>query len=282
MTHQRIVVVTDSTAYIPSQMLAGLSIPTIPLWVLWDGDRLRDGIDISPQEFYLRLQKSKTIPTTSQPSAGEFVEFFGQQAANADGIVGLFISSRLSGTVQSALAAKQQLGNPSIRIVDSLSTTMGLGFAALAAARAAATGKSLDDVEAAAQDIRSRLQILFVVDTLEYLHRGGRIGGAKHLLGTALNIKPILALEDGAIEAVTQVRTKKKAIARMLDIAEERAAGNAIVEACLIDANSPQEGDAVAERVKDRFGLDVVGRSPLSPVIGHHVGPGTLGLVFYT
>ena len=137
MSDQKIVVVTDSTAYIPENALGDLSIPVIPLWLLWDDDRFRDGVDIDPPEFYQRLRNSTTIPTTSQPSAGEFAEFFNEQTRTADTIIGVFISSKLSGTVHSALTAQQQLGNPNIHIVDSLSASMGLGFSVLAAARAA-------------------------------------------------------------------------------------------------------------------------------------------------
>jgi len=282
MTHQKIVVVTDSTAYIPKEALGNLSIPVIPLWLLWDGDRFRDGIDIDPATFYSRLKESKTIPTTSQPSAGEFVEFFKEQARDADAVVGIFISSKISGTVHSALTAQQQLRNPNIHVIDSLSTSMGLGFLVLAAAEAAAAGKSVDEVIAVAQNVRSHLHVLFVIDTLEYLHRGGRIGGAKRLLGTALNIKPVLDLESGAIEALTQVRTKKKAVAQVLDIAEQRTNGKPIARAAVVDVDTPDEANDTARKIKERFGLDIVYRSPVSPVIGTHTGPGTLGLLFYT
>ena len=282
MTNQKIAVVTDSTAYIPEDALGDLSIPVIPLWLLWDGDRFRDGIDIDPPAFYHRLKNSSTIPTTSQPSVGEFVEFFKEHARTADTIVGVFISSKISGTVQSALGAQQQLPNPNIHIVDSLSTSMGLGFSALAAARAAAAGSTVDEVIAAAQSVRARLHVLLVVDTLEYLHRGGRIGGAKRLLGTALNIKPVLDLKSGSIEALTQVRTKKKSITQTLDIIEERLAGKAVAEAAVVNVDSPEEGDAVAIQIRERFGVDVVFRSPVSPVIGTHVGPGTIGFMLYS
>lgn len=159
---------------------------------------------------------------------------------------------------------------------------MGLGFSALAAARAAAAGSTVDEVIAAAQSVRARLHVLLVVDTLEYLHRGGRIGGAKRLLGTALNIKPVLDLKSGSIEALTQVRTKKKSITQTLDIIEERLAGKAVAEAAVVNVDSPEEGDAVAIQIRERFGVDVVFCSPVSPVIGTHVGPGTIGFMLYS
>jgi DegV family protein with EDD domain len=277
----KIVVVTDSSAYIPDEALGGLTIPVIPLWVMWGDENFRDGVDIDPPAFYRRLQESEVFPTTSQPAAGEFEDFFRQAGVGADAIVGVFITSKLSGTVANALAAQARLSELTIRVVDSLSVSMGLGFIALAAARAAAAGESLDAVVAAAEEMRDRMHLLFTVDTLEYLHRGGRIGGAKWLMGTALKIKPLLHFEDGTIEPLAQVRTKRKAIAQMLEVAEERLGGKRMAEAAVIDADSPAEGDAIAEQVRERFGISPVYRTPLSPAIGTHGGPGTVGIVFY-
>jgi len=276
----KIQVVTDSTAYIPQEALSGLNIPVIPLWLHWGDERFRDGVDIDPPTFYARLRESTTFPTTSQPSAGEFTKFFTEAGAGADAVVGVFISSKLSGTVANAQAAKAEM-DQTIEVVDSLSTSMGQGFAALAAARAAAAGQSLEQVVATAEDVKSRARLIFAVDTLEYLYRGGRIGGAKKLLGTALNIKPLLHLEEGAIEPLVQVRTKRKAIARMLDVVEETAGDKGLAEAAVLDVDCPDDGDAVAEQVKERFGLPVVYRTKVSPVIGTHAGPGTVGVCFY-
>ena len=277
MSEGKVVVVTDSTAYIPAEAQEGLDIPVIPLWLIWGEERFRDGVDISPDEFYRRLETSKTLPTTSQPSAGEFVEFFKRVGADAAGIVGIFISSNLSGTVASALAAAKQLPEMDIRVIDSLETSMSLGLTVLPAARAAAAGKSVDEVAAIAEDARKRVKVLFVVDTLEYLYRGGRIGGAKRLLGTALNIKPLLHLDDGRVELLTQVRTKRKAIARLLNIIEDYLGGRALEEVSVLDVFAPKEGDALAEKVRARFGVSQVHRAKVSPVIGTHVGPGTVG-----
>jgi len=281
MSSQRIVVVTDSTAYIPKEALGDLNIPVIPLWLIWGNERFRDGVDIDPPTFYDRLKDAKTFPTTSQPSAGEFMDFFQKAGTGADAIVGVFISSKLSGTVPNAQAAKDQMPDLTIRIVDSLSTAMGLGFAALAAAKAAAAGRSLDEVVAAAEGVRDNMHVIFAVDTLEYLYRGGRIGGAKRLLGTALNIKPLLHLEDGSIDALAQVRTKRKAIARMLDTVAERLGGKPIAEVSTLEVNCPEEGAAVAEMVRERFDVPTVYRTTVSPVIGAHAGPGTVGICFY-
>jgi DegV family protein with EDD domain len=276
----RVAVVTDSTAYIPASALEGLDIRVIPVWLLWDEDRLRDGVDIDPATFYRRLETSRTLPTSSQPSAGEFTAFYQQLAAEADAIVSVLVSSELSGTIASAQAAREQLPELDIRIVDSRSSSMGLGLTALAAARAAAAGASADEVVAAACEMRDRVHLLFVVDTLEYLHRGGRISGTKRVLGTALRIKPILHFEDGRIVSLTQARTKRKAIERILDIVEERLGGRRMAEVVVVDINSPESGDAVAGLVAERFAPTQLYRSEVSPVVGMHVGPGTVGLAF--
>ena len=280
MNNQKIVVATDSTAYIPEAALSE-DIPVIPLWLIWGDERFRDGVDIEPAAFYRRLQDSKVFPTTSQPSAGEFMDFFRQLGAKADGIVGVFLSSKLSGTIPNAQAAQTQLPDLAIQIVDSHSTSMGLGFCALAAARAASAGKSLEEVVAVAEEVRDRMHLIFAVDTLEFLHRGGRIGGAKRLLGTALNIKPLLHLKDGSVEPLSQVRTKHKAIVRMLEIAEERLDGKKMAEVAVLDINDPHEGDIVAKQVQERFDVPTVYRTTVSPVIGAHAGPGTVGICFY-
>jgi DegV family protein with EDD domain len=284
MTDKSVAVVTDSTACIPDEALNGLDIPAIPLWLIWEDERYRDGVDITPESFYRRLQERDTIPSTSQPSVGEFVDFYRRVAEErqTDTIVGAFISSRISGTVASAEAAAAEIPELNITIIDSFSTSMGLGFVVLAAAREAAAGGSVDEVVAIANDVRRRLTVLFTVDTLEYLHKGGRIGGAKRFLGTILSIKPLLHLNDGCVEPMCQIRTKQRALAEMLDRAEERLNGKGMAEVAVIDVDSRQEGDVVAEQVKERFRVSTVYRAPVSPVIGTHAGPGTTGIGFYS
>jgi DegV family protein with EDD domain len=279
---QRIAIVTDSSAYLPEEETRGLDIHVIPLWMFWDDDRIRDGVDLTPKQFYTRLRNSDTIPTSSQPSAGEFISFFKELAKQYDAIAAILVSSKLSGTVASALAAKDDLPDIPIKVVDTLGVSMSLGYCVLAAAKAAAAGQTLDQVAAAAEKMSKRVHFLFAVDTLEFLHKGGRIGGAKALFGTALSIKPLLHFMEGRIEPLMQVRTKKKAIATMLDVAEERLAGKKMVEAALLDVDVPEEGDRVGEMVKSRFpGVRLI-RTAVSPVVGTHAGPGTIGFVFFS
>jgi len=281
MEQRRITVVTDSSAYIPESASEGLDISVIPLWLIWDEGRFRDGVDIDPSTFYQRLKESKTLPTSSQPSAGEFEAFFRQVAAKADAIVSVLVSRKISGTIASAEAAQAELPHLAIKIVDSYSSSMGLGLVALAAARAAAAGKSAADVVAAAEDMRERVHFIFVVDTLEYLHRSGRITGAKRLLGTALKIKPLLQFLDGQIRPLAQKRTKRKAIAHLLEIIEGRLDGKRMAEAAVVDIDSPASGDGVAELVRQRFDPTLIHRADVSPVVGNVVGPGAVGVAFY-
>jgi DegV family protein with EDD domain len=277
----RIAVVTDSTAYLPPELVAQYGIYVIPQQLTWGDETFLDGVTMDPQTFFERLSRSKDIPTTSQASAGEFVDLFAEAARNADGIVGVFISTEMSGTVSSASAAQELLPDLPIEVVDSRSTSMGLGFVALAAARAAAGGKELAEVAAAARELVPRVSVLFVVETLKYLHRGGRIGGASRLLGSALRIKPLLHLSEGRVDALERVRTKRKAVGRMLEVMTERV-GDAPVYAAVIHANAPEEATKLREQVREQFPCVELYLTEFSPVIGTHIGPGTVGVAFYT
>ena len=281
MSTQRIAIVTDSSAYIPEEAMKGLNIHVVPLWLIWDGETFQDGIDIQPPAFYQRLKESKTLPTSSQPSAQEFADFYRKIAKEADAIVSVLVSSKISGTIASAQAAAAELPELNIKIVDTLSCAMGLGLIVLSAARAAAQGKSVEEVVSAAEQAREKIHMLFVVDTLEYLFKGGRITGGKHLLGTAFNIKPILHFHEGQIKPLTQTRTKHKAIAQLLEIVQERLGDKKMIEAAAMDVNAPEEGNAVAEMLKERFGPSSLHRAQVSPVVGTHVGPGTIGVAFF-
>jgi DegV family protein with EDD domain len=209
------------------------------------------------------------------------VEFFTQITEKADSIVGIFISDELSGTVDSAHSAAEMMPDSPIEIVDSRSTTMGLGLIVLAAAREAERGQDYIGVATVARSLVSKTQVLFVVDTLEYLHKGGRIGGARHLFGSLLSIKPVLQIVDGRIEPLATIRTKSKAIRHMLTVAEQETAGDRPVHAGVLNALSPQEAETIYKTIKDRIHPEELVQGELSPVIGTHVGPGTVGIAYY-
>jgi len=276
----KVAVVTDSTGYIPQDLVEKYSIPVAPLVVIWGDETLRDDIDIKPTEFYNRLKTAKIMPSTSQPPIPEFENIFKRLDAEGYEILAVLISNHLSGTIASAEQAKKNLPNATIEIFDSKSTAMAMGFQVLSAVRAAIDGASLDDCLAIVEKARDNTGILFAVDTLEFLHRGGRIGGASRYLGTALQLKPLLTLEDGKIEALERVRTKKKAHARLSDIVVERLTGKPNIRLATLNANAVEEANALLEKTCER--LDVVEKiySEVSPVIGTHVGPGTVGLAY--
>jgi len=280
MNSQKVLVITDSAASLPESLRQELDIHVIPLWLIWDNESFRDGVDIDPHSFYQRLKKSNTLPSSTQPSVEEFKEFLLKHSPDYGGIVCVLASSQISGTVDSALAAMDQLPDIPVKVVDSLFCAMGQGLITAAAAREAAASKSLDQVARIAEKTRDEMNLLFVVDTLEFLHKGGRIGGAKRLLGTALNIKPILHFKDGLIQPLSQTRTKKKGIQELLNIAEERLGAQTMAEAAIVHVDCLDEGKALLNQVQERFNPPLIHLSDVSPVVGTHVGPGALGLAF--
>ncbi len=281
MAKQQVAIVVDSTATLDEEQIQKYGIHVIPQCLNWQGKSYQDGVDITPTEFYKKLASESELPTTSQPSAGEFYEFFQKVAKTSESIVAVLISEQLSGTIASANAAREMMDEFPIEIVNSKSVAMGLGFMALAAARAAERGLNYLDVAQAARELVPKMRILFIVDTLEYLHKGGRIGGASRLLGTALSIKPILQIEDGRIETLMKVRTKRKAIDQALTILEEDMSDKADVQIAVIHAANEDEGARVLEEVKRRLNPTFGILTELTPVVGTHSGPGVVGLVYY-
>ena len=276
----QVALVTDSTCTIPAELIAKYDIKVAPQVVIWDGQTLFDGVDITPQQFYERLKTSPTMPTTSQATVKAFQDIFKPLAEAGRSIIALLLSSKLSGTIQSAELAKQDFPGARIEIVDSMHTAMSLGFQVLMTARQIEAGKSFEDVVGYARKAKDHTGILFVVDTLEFLHRGGRIGGAARLLGTALNMKPLLNLADGRIEPLERIRTKAKAHARMLDILGERVKGHGNVRVAALHAAAEADALAVLEQAKSRFSPVETVVTWASPAIGANTGPGIVGVAY--
>jgi DegV family protein with EDD domain len=270
-------IVTDSSAYLPEDLVQKYGIHVIPLTVIFGEEMLLDVVEIDISEFHRRLSEGPIHPSTTQPNPEDFTVLFDKLANDYDGIVAILISSDLSGTVNSALVAKEEFTRIPVRVIDSRSTSMGLGLAVLAAAEKAAAGQSIDEVEAAAQKACSNVKVLFVVDTLEYLHKGGRIGGASRFLGTALGLKPLLHINDGRVDALEKIRTKRKAIDRMLEVAGEYVNGKP-VHTAVIHAAAPEEAETLKKMVMDRFDCIDSYVTDLSPAIATHAGPGTVGI----
>jgi DegV family protein with EDD domain len=275
-------IVTDSTGYIPAELVRKYSIHVAPQILIWGDETLRDGVDIQPDAFYARLKTASVMPTTSQVTIAYFQEEFEKAAAEGKPVLAILISAKLSGTISSAVQAKELVPQVQVEIIDSYATSMAMGYQVLAAARAAEAGKSFADVVAVAQSAVNKTGVVFVVDTLEFLHRGGRIGGASKLLGTALNLKPVLELLDGRIEPVEKIRTKTKAVARMLDMVEERVKGKPNLRLAAINAAAKDEAQALLDEAVARLKPVEAFVVEASPVVGTHAGPGTVGLAYCT
>jgi DegV family protein with EDD domain len=276
----KVVVLTDSTAYIPQEYIDTLPIVVLPLIVTWDGKSYRDGIDITPKEFYTRLEKSTTLPTTSQVSVKSFQDKFKELLDKGNEVLVLPISSGISGSVYSAFQAKESFKDDPVEVIDTKLVSMALGFQVLTVARAAKAGASLAECKALALEAYNHIGVYFTVDTLKYLHAGGRIGGAKRLLGTALKIKPILAIRDGKIDAVKSVITSAKAIQAMVDLVAHDIEGKTPVRISVFHANVPEIAQELQDRIVKQFGAVEGILSWVSPVVGSHVGPGTLSIAY--
>ncbi|UGY91396.1 DegV family protein [Streptomyces gobiensis] len=276
--HRHVAIVTDSTAYLPPTALREHRITSVPLTVVLGNEALEEGTEISARSLAEALRKHRAV-TTSRPSPETFAAAYREvAAAGADGIVSLHLSAEFSGTYDAAVLAAQDAPVP-VRVVDTGMVAMALGFCALAAAQTAAAGGSLDEAVAAAEKRAEGTSAFFYVDTLDYLRRGGRIGAAQALLGSALAVKPLLELADGRIGMLEKVRTATKAIARLEELAVARA-GESAVDIAVHHLAAPDRADHLADRLRERVpGLADLHVSEVGAVIGAHTGPGLLGAV---
>jgi DegV family protein with EDD domain len=279
----KVAVITDSTANIPQAMLEGLPITITPLQVIWDEHIYADGVDIHPDEFYARLKTAKSMPTTSQVTPQTFKKEFARLLENGYEILVMTLSTKLSGTLDSAIQAKAGFPGAPIELVDSTLASMALGFPVVKVAEAAKAGASLKECRDLAEKCCRQSGAFFAVNTLEYLRRGGRIGGAQAFLGTALNLKPVLKLENGRIEAVERVRTMSKAVDRLVDLLAIELDGQKPVYLASLHAGVPQDAQALCTRLSSQFctnGSDVSVIAEVSPVLGTHTGPGTIAIAY--
>jgi len=280
MAKSKIALAVDSTANLSQSKIDRYSIHVIPQILIWEKESYKDQVDITNKQFYERLKTAKELPSTSQPSPGEFHEFFKKIAETNESIVGVFVSDELSGTLDSARQAAAMMPDFPIEIVDSRSVSMGLGFIAMETAQAIEEGKSLEDVVKKAVSAIPRAKTVFVVDTLEFLHRGGRIGGAKRLMGTLLSFKPLLYIEGGKVEPLDNVRTKGKALSSAINYVVEDTAGKGSVRASVVHAAAPDEAEMFLKQVEEQLQPVELSISELTPVIGTNTGPGLIGLAY--
>ncbi|MCA9924964.1 MAG: DegV family protein [Anaerolineales bacterium] len=275
----KIALLTDSTANLPVELIVKHDIHVVPLKIQWGDDSLIDGVTISSDAFYARLETDPLIPTTSQPSMMDFLQMYEKLAADYDSILVMLIASGISGTVASATAAAAEFNTVPVEIVDTSTTSAGLAMVVLAAVRALAAGCDLAETAVRVRAVSDAMSLIFVVNTLKYLHRGGRIGGASRYLGTMLSIKPILAFK-GTVEPVTRLRGMKKAMAHLVDMVVEQS-GDEPLQVALLHSKAPDLAEQLQQMLASKLKMDQIYTFDLSPVIGTHVGTGAVGLAFY-
>jgi DegV family protein with EDD domain len=276
----RIAVVTDSVACVPPRLVAEYNIQVVPFHVIWDGNAYKDGVDLTPAEFYRLFGQNKNYPTTSQPSLADFVRTYSRLSETSEGIVSIHIPAELTGTVGVAQTAAREAATVPVVVLDSGLATIAQGFVVLAAAKAAAEGQGLDEVVAAAKSMMEKVHFYATLDDLKHLHRGGRIGEAATLLGSKLRINPILSLENGRVKVLTVVRTRRTAVEKMLEMMWEHA-GERPLHVSVFHGDALQEAERISEEIRSRFNCVEFYITEFTPVMGAHTGPGVVGLAFY-
>ncbi|MDF2924559.1 MAG: fatty acid-binding protein [Paenibacillaceae bacterium] len=279
MSKSKIRIVTDSTSDIPCEVREALGIEMVPLKVHFGEEAYLDGMTISPEDFYRKLKQAERLPTTSQPSPMDFMDVYAKLAAEPGvQLISIHLSSNLSGTYQSASMAKTMLEQElDVTLVDSRSATYGIGLLVVAAAQAAREGRSKDEILAMIGELRAQTSLYFLVDTLEYLHKGGRIGKAGAVLGSLLNIKPILSVsDDGEVIPVDKVRGTKKAMSRIIELLKARYSGP--VRVAVAHADTLKHAEELSALIHEHFEVVEMQYTTIGPVIGAHVGGGTVGV----
>jgi DegV family protein with EDD domain len=277
----QVAIVTDSTAYLPDGVPEREELTIVPLYIVFGGDRTVPETEITDYDaFFDELRSAETLPTTSQPSVGDFRAAYEPLLAAGREIVSVHISGGLSGTPEAARQAKESLerdgaGGERIQVIDSTTAAGGLGFMVLAAAKAAREGRNAEEVAAHVAAARNELKMWFAIDTLEFLRRGGRIGAASAWIGSTLKVKPILTVEN-EMTPVERVRTSGRAFERMVDYARQRHDSGADAW-CVQHINAPDQAAALVERVREIFGSEPTIVSEIGPVLAAHTGPGLLG-----
>ena len=269
-------VVTDSVSDIPAHIVEELNLTVVPAYVRFGNDVYKDGVEITTAQFFDRLLAGSDFPATSQPAIGDFSEAYSEVADGADGIVSVHISSKVSGTVNSARQGAEvaDVSCP-IEIVDTQQASMGSGLVAIAAAKVARDGGSLQEVADAAKDAMSRCQCICLLDTLEYLVKGGRIGKARGMLGGLLKIKPLIIIQDGEVHDFGRERTHRKAVSRL-----ERAAREfgPLQTVSVMYSTAPEEAESLAESLSPLLSGDDAIVARFGPALGAYVGPNALGI----
>ncbi len=271
-------IVTDSTSDMPAEMAQELGIPVVPLSVVFGEETLKEGSEISHDVFYERLAHAKDLPTTSSPSVGDFLDTYREVLKETDEIISIHLSSKLSATYSAATQAAAILADEGakIEVVDSLTVSMGMTFMCQAAAKAAAEGSTLEEIRNIIDDMSPRISVYVVLNTLEYVRRGGRIGRARAFLGTMLRVKPILSFDGGEVHPEERVRTRSLALDRLFQMVTSNPKIEEVGVAYSINA---EEAEGLRQRLSEALAMDVQ-MTRIGAVAGVHGGPGVLGVGF--
>jgi DegV family protein with EDD domain len=273
-------IVTDSNCHIPAALCRELGITVVPLPFVWDGTTYLDDVDMGPREFYARLRQSDTVPKTSAPTPGSFKAEFEGLGSDGTPVLAILVGRDFSSTYVTANLAREMVPEVKVLILDSDLNTMGLGFQVLAAARAVQQGKTVDQVIDIALQARANSGVIFAVEDLSYLQRGGRISRIQRSLASALNLVPIMELRGGPIRPVERLRSAKRLHARLLDHVSERVDGHRPLRLAVVHADAEAAAEQLMSAARERFRPDELILSELNPVLGIHAGPGALGVAY--
>jgi DegV family protein with EDD domain len=274
-------IVTDTATGLTREMAARFDIDLVPLVVMFGSETLRDGVDITNEVFLQRLKSASTFPTTSQPPVGDFFSAFEKHLDAGHDVLCITVSSLLSGTYNSAETAKRQLDSDKITLVDSKNVATGQTLIVIEAARMVRQGKSTTEIVARLNKMVDGTRLIFVLDTLEYLVKGGRVSSAAGLFGTLLQMKPILHVREGRAEPLERIRTRKKALARLREIVDTAVRDKSGVHIGVVHTGLLAEAEALAQEFRDKYGLDECMVVEMPPAVAAHAGPGALGAAYY-
>ncbi|MBI4285058.1 MAG: DegV family protein [Chloroflexi bacterium] len=277
----RIAVVTDSVATVPPDLVKKHNIHVAPVHIIWDKVTYRDGVDLTPEQFYRRLRTAKVLPTTSSAVQGEYIQIFEGLRGKVDGAVVIALTGALGASYTSAVNAKELVEGLPVEVIDSRTAMMAQGFAVLAAAKVAAAGGTMSDVVQTVRNMMAKVHIYWAMDTLEYLRRGGRVSLPQAVLAGWLRVKPIMAIKDGKVSPEAKAVTKARAIQKLLQFMTDNTSAGKPLHVAIMHGDVPDELEHVKQAVTTRFQCAELLVSEITPVIGAHIGPGAVGLAFY-
>lgn len=274
-------IIIDTTAGLPRDLTKKLGIPVIPQYVIFGEKSYRDDTELDTQSFLKLLKQSKQLPKTAAPPPELYKPYFQQAAEKGESVVVITPSEKVSGTYNSAMTARDEFKSADIRVIDSRSIAGNFGTLSLLAHEMALAGKSADEIEVKIKELISRGRTYFLIDTLEYLQKGGRIGGARALIGELLQVKPILQIKEGQVAPFDQERTKKRALGKLIEIVTEQVAASSEPHLCVMHVDAQEDAKALADNLSTNLKISTIPLYELPPAIVVHAGPKTLAVGFF-